>query len=103
MPIDLSCFHRPVRREVLRGIAATGLAMLAPTMPSSAQVPPGKSRRIDIHHHFTPPAFDEVRDRSGGGRQWSIENILEDMDKGGITTAIHSTAGTELGGAAAPA
>lgn len=90
--------RQPTRREVLCSLAAAGASALAPAFPSFAQTPPAKSRRIDIHHHFTPPAFNEVRDRGSEGRAWSIDKILEDMEKGGITTAIHSTAGTELGG-----
>jgi predicted TIM-barrel fold metal-dependent hydrolase len=89
----------PPRRRVLAGLAAIGASALAPSLPSLAQTSPAKPRRIDFHHHFTPPAFAEVRDRSSGGgdRTWSVENMLEDMEKGGITTAMHSTAGTELG------
>lgn len=93
---ELGCC--PPRRQVLAGLAAVGASALAPSLPLLAQTAPATARRIDVHHHFTPPAFDEVRDRSGGGRAWSVAKILEDMEQGGITAAMHSTAGTELGG-----
>jgi predicted TIM-barrel fold metal-dependent hydrolase len=79
-------------------LTAIGASTLMPALPGFAQTTPKKTRRIDVHHHFTPPAFEEVRDRAGSGRAWSVDKILEDMEKGGITTAIHSTAGTDLGG-----
>jgi len=97
--LDLSCSCCPPRRQVLASLAALGASSLISSLPSAAQ-PAAKPRRIDVHHHFTPPAFNELRDRSGGGigeKTWSVENNLEDMEKGGITTSIHSTAGTHLG------
>jgi predicted TIM-barrel fold metal-dependent hydrolase len=66
-----------------------------PALSGFAQT--AKPQRIDVHHHFTPPAFEELRDRSDRSG-WSVAKILEDMEKGGISTAIHSTAGTDLGG-----
>src|SRR5581483_8750373 len=72
---------------------------LAPSLPALGQSTPAKTKRIDVHHHFTPPAFNEVRERGAGAadKTWSVEAMLEDMDKGGLTSVIHSTAGTNLG------
>jgi predicted TIM-barrel fold metal-dependent hydrolase len=58
---------------------------------------------VDTHHHFFPPAFlknwEEWEERNNlphyptqGG--WSISRSLEEMDKGGVSTAILSIAST---------
>jgi 6-methylsalicylate decarboxylase len=52
--------------------------------------------RIDIHHHHAPPGIiAEVVARKTGQRaliEWTPEKSLEDMDKGGIATAMTSIA-----------
>jgi predicted TIM-barrel fold metal-dependent hydrolase len=97
--LNLACSCYLPRRQVLAGLAAFGASALAPSLPSLAQTAPAKIKRIDVHHHFTPPIFNEVRERSSGAdaATWSVEGMLEDMEKGGLTTVIHSTAGTNLG------
>src|SRR5581483_396757 len=96
-----SLSHRcwPARRQVISGLAVLGASALAPSLPALGQSTPAKTKRIDVHHHFTPPAFNEVRERGAGAadKTWSVEAMLEDMDKGGLTSVIHSTAGTNLG------
>jgi 6-methylsalicylate decarboxylase len=94
--LDLSCICCPPRRSVLKGLAAIGVAAFAPAMPAIAQAP--KPRRIDVHHHFTPPAYAELGKKGTAADAWSVEKTLADMDQAGITTAIHSNAGTDLGG-----
>jgi predicted TIM-barrel fold metal-dependent hydrolase len=95
--LDLSCVCCPPRRRVLAGLAAIGVSALAPAMPAIAQAP-AKPRRIDLHHHFTPPAYAELGGRGTAADSWSVEKSLADMDAAGITTSIHSNAGTDLGG-----
>jgi 6-methylsalicylate decarboxylase len=50
--------------------------------------------RIDVHHHVTPPSFIAASRASAfanAPRQlWTIEQSLEDMDRGGVATAIIS-------------
>jgi predicted TIM-barrel fold metal-dependent hydrolase len=96
---DLSCQCHTPRRQVLTGLAAIAASAVAPSLPSLAQTAPAKTKRIDVHHHFTPPIFSEVRERGSGASAatWSVEGMLEDMEKGGLTSVIHSTAGTNLG------
>ena len=96
--LDLSCLCCPPRRSVLKGLAAIGVSAFAPSMPAIAQAPAPKPRRIDVHHHFTPPAYAELGGRGTNADSWTVEKSLADMDAAGITTAIHSNAGTDLGG-----
>ena len=85
------------RREFLVGLAALGAAAAAPRFLSSAQTPSAASAqpfRIDTHHHFSAPGFvDEISGRKTGQRplmEWTVQKSLEDMDKGGVATAMLS-------------
>ncbi|MEQ1884873.1 MAG: amidohydrolase family protein [Bryobacteraceae bacterium] len=100
------------------GLAATGIAALFPRLTSLAQSG-NNPRRIDVHHHFTPPAYLEFTRMynstpgAGGGRGgaaagragnapaqpgrgtsafagWRLEEDMADMDKNGTATAILS-------------
>jgi 6-methylsalicylate decarboxylase len=101
------------RRVFFGGMAAAGAAALFPRFSAEAQAGP---RRIDVHHHFTPPAYLEYTRTynagpgaggRGGGRGatlaagrgaaqgsafpgWKLEEDLDDMDKNGTATAILS-------------
>jgi predicted TIM-barrel fold metal-dependent hydrolase len=98
------------RRVFLGGMGAAGVAALFPGFSAEAQAGP---RRIDVHHHFTPPAYLEFTrmystaasgERGagrgaaaaagrGGGQDfsgWKLEADLDDMDKNGTATAILS-------------
>src|SRR5262245_19393486 len=87
----------PQRRNFLAGgVAALGLSAAAGGA-ALAQAPaaPTARTRIDVHHHFIPPAHIETMMKPGrrvGGPppKWSPELSLEDMDKSGIATAILS-------------
>jgi len=102
------------RRVFLGGIGAAAAASL---FPRFAAAQGGGPRRIDVHHHFTPPAYLEYTRMyntagRGGGRGaapaerpkpaalggrggsaypgWTLAEDLEDMDKNGTATAILS-------------
>jgi 6-methylsalicylate decarboxylase len=51
-------------------------------------------RRIDVHHHVTPPSFITAASQITYGNapriSWSLERSLDDMDKGGVQTSIIS-------------
>ncbi|HEY3918025.1 MAG TPA: amidohydrolase family protein [Stellaceae bacterium] len=51
-------------------------------------------RRIDVHHHVTPPSYIEAASQITYGNaprmSWSLAKSLEDMDQGGVATAIIS-------------
>src|SRR5262245_7865271 len=82
------------RRNFIAGTAAVGLASLFPSLVSSAQnAGSNNPRRIDVHHHFTPPpyiAFEKAHNQGGDNIPWVLEKDLEDMDKNGTATAIMS-------------
>ena len=49
-------------------------------------------RRIDVHHHIAPPAYLAEMGGAVGAvlRGWSLAKSIEDMDAGGVATAIVS-------------
>src|SRR2546430_9481774 len=92
----------PSRRNFLSGLTAVGLGpLLGKAQPSA------NPRRIDVHHHFTPPAYLEflkAHNQGGGGGRgggrggalgsaaagWVLSEDLDDMDKSGTATALLS-------------
>ena len=57
-------------------------------------VPPAGPGRIDVHHHFAPPAWiAEVKGRpllQPANTRWTPEQSIEDMDRGGVAAAVVS-------------
>src|SRR5260370_408491 len=105
------------RRRFLSLLAALGAGAFLTGDRSVAQTGGGNARRIDVHHHFTPPTYLEVtrmynegggrgagrggnNGKQGGGRGpgplgsaytgWTLAEDMEDMDKSGTQTAILS-------------
>jgi 6-methylsalicylate decarboxylase len=86
------------RRQLLGGSAATaiGLGIALASEPACAQAatPAGKPFRIDVHHHVSSPGFiAEISGRRTGQvplMKWTVAQSLDDMDKGGVATAILS-------------
>src|SRR5690349_4268055 len=82
------------RRELLLALlAAGGSAALA--RPAAAQGPvPPRPYRIDIHHHFAPPAWvTAVKGRpllQPANTTWTPAKSIEDMDRGGVAAAMVS-------------
>ena len=68
--------------------AATGIGF-APR--AFAQVGP---HRIDVHHHVSPPTWlDAVKSMKKDNppmANWSVQKTLEDMERGGVATAVTS-------------
>ena len=109
----------PTRRDLLTGLTVVGAGALFPWAQALAQKG-GNPRRIDVHHHFTPPEYQAYtaahpgaggfgrgggrgRGGDGGGRAagrgaalgsaragWILSEDMEDMDKNGTETAILS-------------
>ena len=81
------------RRQILAGstaaFAATAVGGFA--AKSFAQSTP---RRIDVHHHFASPSWLQAMKLIGADNlpiaNWSAQKSLDDMDKGGVATAILS-------------
>jgi predicted TIM-barrel fold metal-dependent hydrolase len=93
------------RRNFLAGgLAALGLGAAANAgRTSAAQAQPAPRTKIDVHHHFLPPAHKEALARHKlGSPKWSVQMSLDDMDKSGIATAVLSQVqpGTYWGDAA---
>jgi predicted TIM-barrel fold metal-dependent hydrolase len=78
------------RRRLLGG----GAAALAAAAVPSRLFAQAKPHRIDVHHHIAPPvwlaAMDIIGRRDFPLGNWSVQKTLEDMDKGGVATAISS-------------
>src|SRR6185295_5643882 len=54
----------------------------------------GNPRRIDMHHHFAPPAWvADVRGKpllQPANTRWTPQQSIEDMDRGGVAAAVVS-------------
>jgi predicted TIM-barrel fold metal-dependent hydrolase len=78
------------RRAMLSGSAA--IAAVSGIRFARAQA--DDPRRIDVHHHLSPPGFiKEISSRNTGQKpleDWTPAKSIEDMDKGGVATAITS-------------
>jgi predicted TIM-barrel fold metal-dependent hydrolase len=77
--------------------AATADLVAAPVAQSLTAAPPANAStaaRIDMHHHFAPPAWiEEVRGRpllQPANTRWTAAQSLEDMDRGSVAAAIVS-------------
>jgi predicted TIM-barrel fold metal-dependent hydrolase len=81
------------RRKLLTGGAATLTAAVtggfAPKVLAQA-----RPHRIDVHHHVSPPtwidAVKSIKKDNPPMANWSVQKTLDDMDKGGVATAITS-------------
>jgi 6-methylsalicylate decarboxylase len=86
------------RRRFLAGaLASLGVAATAEVARMAALAQPAsgaKPHRIDIHHHFAPPAWVvEVKGRpllQPANTAWTPEKSIDDMDKGGVAAAMVS-------------
>jgi predicted TIM-barrel fold metal-dependent hydrolase len=96
------------RRQLLAGGAAT-VAAAAGFAPNAFAQAPAAERpfRIDTHHHLSSPGFiTEITNRRTGQvplMQWTVAKSIDDMDQGGVATAILSISepGVTFGDAAA--
>jgi predicted TIM-barrel fold metal-dependent hydrolase len=90
------------RRSFLKSFTAFGAsAVAAPAVWAQGSATPpaptaaGKPHRIDVHHHFYPPFLVEAWAK-GNVRttpvinRWKLEGTLDQMDKGGVATAMLS-------------
>ncbi|MFL5254509.1 MAG: amidohydrolase family protein [Rhodopila sp.] len=79
------------RRRLMTGAAALGATSLYRPLPGWAQ---DKPFRIDVHHHIAPPTYVEALKKAGLDTppvvKWNVAQSLEDMDKGGVATAMTS-------------
>jgi len=84
------------RRFLTTAIASLGLAATRhDSLAAFAQAAtPARPHRIDIHHHFAPPAWiAEVKGRpllQPANSNWTPAQSIEDMDRGGVAAAMVS-------------
>ena len=82
------------RAFVLGTLASLGLAPLVNRDMGllSAQTSASRPKRIDVHHHFAPPAWvAEVKGKpllQAANTRWTPEQSIEEMDKGGVAAAV---------------
>jgi predicted TIM-barrel fold metal-dependent hydrolase len=97
--ISCACCSGPLaastvtRREVL----AVGTAAFAATAVgcfSTKTAAEDASKRIDVHHHVASPGWLQAMELIDAAdpviSNWSVQKSLDDMDKGGIATAVLS-------------
>ena len=79
------------RRQLLAGGTALGLVAAGLTPRVLAQAKP---HRIDVHCHVAPPtwlaAMDVIGRTDPALANWSVQKLLDDMDKAGVATAVTS-------------
>ena len=87
---------KPTRRQALAMLGSAAASALLPATPATAQSAPNP-RRIDVHHHIVPPDYlARQRQRvlavtsNVTALEWTPARSLEQMDKGGIASAIVS-------------
>jgi 6-methylsalicylate decarboxylase len=74
------------RRDLLRSVAAVGVAGWATLRELRAQARKGPSpRRIDVHHHMLPPFQPSV-----ANRHYTPQVSLDEMDRFGTESAVLS-------------
>jgi predicted TIM-barrel fold metal-dependent hydrolase len=80
----------PRRGFLAGGLAALGAGAVGTLGAPAARAQAAKSR-IDVHHHFLPPAHKEALEKhKQGSPKWSPDASLEDMDKSGIALSVLS-------------
>jgi predicted TIM-barrel fold metal-dependent hydrolase len=84
--------HAPAtRRDVIGGLAALGAGALVPGNAAWARAPAAKHIRIDVHRHFlTPETVGSSYLVEPPFKRWSLQQTLDDMEQGGVTTAMLS-------------
>jgi predicted TIM-barrel fold metal-dependent hydrolase len=82
------------RRHFLTGVAGLGLGRFAAPTVFAQAVAAAKTRAIDIHHHFAPPAWiAAVKGRpllQPANTSWTVEKSIEDLDRAGSAAAVIS-------------
>src|SRR5580704_12877683 len=81
------------RRQMLGGgaaVVATAAVAGFPTKSFAQSTP----RRIDVHHHLASPSWLRAMKLIDADdpviANWSVQKSLDDMDKGGVATAVLS-------------
>jgi 6-methylsalicylate decarboxylase len=96
VPISMRCDYGS-RRALLRSLGALGAAAALPAFAQGVALPaaPAQPHRIDVHHHFFPQFLLDAWQKAGvrnlpAVQSWKLEASLEQMDRGGVATAVLS-------------
>jgi 6-methylsalicylate decarboxylase len=80
----------PVTRRTFSAMLASAVAAPRP----SVSQPKAAVQRIDVHHHIASPSWLQAMKLIGADdpviANWSVQKSLDDMDKGGVATAVLS-------------
>jgi predicted TIM-barrel fold metal-dependent hydrolase len=91
MHLDCVCHPGTSRRGFLGAVGAMGALAAAGCATSSLRPGP---QRIDVHHHISPPpwvaALKKSRLDSPPVNDWTPRRSLDEMDRGGVATAMTS-------------
>jgi 6-methylsalicylate decarboxylase len=87
--------HIDRRTFLIAALAVGDAARFTRTIDAAQLVTPaGNPRRIDVHHHFAPPAWiADVKGRpllQPANTRWTPEQSIADMDRGGVAAAVVS-------------
>jgi predicted TIM-barrel fold metal-dependent hydrolase len=87
----------PPRRHFITSLAALAASALVPEGMRAQQARPtphSQSGWIDVHHHFSPPAYAEITAQKkvapAALAGWSPQKTIDDMDQAGVATAMNS-------------
>ena len=89
------------RRKFLAAGAAAAAGIASGGLGTKAWAQDAKPHRIDVHHHVSPPtwldAVKRIKKDNPPLANWSVQKTLDDMDKGGVATAITSPTTPQVG------
>ena len=94
--IEALCGCRPSSSPDLgrRGFVAGAAAFGALSVSGCATTAPSGPHRIDVHHHISPPAWvtalKAAKLDSPPVNNWTPQRSIDDLDRGGVATAITS-------------
>src|SRR5258707_1179542 len=88
------------RRGFLKSFSAFGASAVLPAPAVWAQgapPAPAKPHRVDVHHHVFPPFLQEAWQKANVrvapvAARWTLDATLDQMNRGGVATAMLSLA-----------
>ena len=84
------------RRKFLADLAVLAGGTLIPwnRLIAREKAPSASGGWIDVHHHFSPPAYSDLLKQKGimPGPMvgWSVQKSLDDMDRAGVAAVMNS-------------
>lgn len=92
--VGVAAAHTVAAASTAPTASSRGVEAASPSAAGAAQRPVTNAGRIDVHHHFAPPAWvAEVKGRpllQVANTRWTPAQSIEDMDRGGVAAAVVS-------------